>query len=105
MQYAGTANPHIAPVSRKLAPARCGWAQGWTETNSRSYWLREDQVQAYMDKWYPLIVILTYSEISICGWEEGNFGIFFKTADDLRAICSTQTKLDFLFGQFPAFKQ
>ena len=51
-------SPHIAPVSRKLALDRCEkvrpgtgreaglghWALGWTETNSRSYWLREAQV-------------------------------------------------------------
>jgi hypothetical protein len=33
-----------------MAPARYDWAQGWTETNSRSYWLKEAQVQADMDK-------------------------------------------------------
>jgi len=33
-----------------IAEDRCDWAQGWTESNSRSYWLKEAQVQLYMDK-------------------------------------------------------
>ena len=36
-----------------MAPDRYNWAQVWTEGHSRSYGLREDQVQLYMDKWYP----------------------------------------------------
>ncbi len=47
MQYI---SPHIAPVFRKMALDRCDWTPVWTETNSRSYWLREDQDQSYMDK-------------------------------------------------------
>jgi hypothetical protein len=33
-----------------IAEDRCGWTQGWTETNSRSYWSREAQVQTKLDK-------------------------------------------------------
>ncbi len=33
-----------------MAPDRFDWTPGWTETNSRSYWLREAQVQSDMDK-------------------------------------------------------
>ena len=29
---------------------RFDWAKGWTEINSRSYWLREARVQSDMDK-------------------------------------------------------
>jgi len=59
-------SPQIVPVSQLLAPDcrdaggrampgaiaedRCVWTPGWTETNSRSYWLREAQVQAYLNK-------------------------------------------------------
>ena len=43
-------NPHIAPVLRIMAPDRCDWTQNWTELNSRSYWVKEAQVQSYMDK-------------------------------------------------------
>jgi threonine dehydratase len=31
----------------------CGWAPGWTEYHSRSYGVREDQVQAYLDQPVP----------------------------------------------------
>ena len=43
-------SPHIVPVTQLLARDRCSWAQGWTEVNSHSYWLREAQVQAYLNK-------------------------------------------------------
>ena len=43
-------NPHIAQVSRMMAPDRCDWMPGWTEDHSRSYGLKEAQVQSYMDK-------------------------------------------------------
>jgi hypothetical protein len=43
-------SPHVSPVSRMVAPDRYDWTPGWTEANSHSYWLREDQVKAYMDK-------------------------------------------------------
>jgi len=33
-----------------IAEDRCDWAQGWTESNSRSYGLKEAQVQLDMDK-------------------------------------------------------
>ncbi len=33
-----------------LAQDRCVWAQGWTENRSRSYGLKEAQVQAYLNK-------------------------------------------------------
>jgi hypothetical protein len=46
-------NPHISPVSRNLAPDRCHWAPDWTEGHSRSYGLREDQAQWYMNKPEP----------------------------------------------------
>jgi len=32
---------------------RCGWTPGWTESHSRSYGLREAQVQVYLDKSAP----------------------------------------------------
>jgi hypothetical protein len=40
----------IAPISRLIALDRYGWVQGWTEANSKSYWLREAQAQAYLGK-------------------------------------------------------
>ena len=43
-------SPYIPPVSRMIAKYRCGWTLGWTETNSHSYWWKEAQVRAYMDK-------------------------------------------------------
>ena len=36
-----------------MAPDRCGWTLGWTEISNRSYWSREAQVQADMDKPVP----------------------------------------------------
>jgi len=33
-----------------IAEDRCDWTPGWTEGHSRSYGLREAQVQSYMDK-------------------------------------------------------
>lgn len=36
-----------------LAKDRCVWTPGWTETNSHSYWLKEAQVQAYLDELGP----------------------------------------------------
>jgi len=47
------ANPHISPVSWMMALDRCGWAPGWTEDHSRSYGLKEAQVQSYMEKVRP----------------------------------------------------
>ncbi len=47
------ASPHIAPVSRNMAQDKLDWTPGWTETNSRSYWLREDQVQLRLNKPEP----------------------------------------------------
>ena len=43
-------NPHISPVFRNLAPDRYHWVTVWTEGHSRSYGLREDQAQWYMNK-------------------------------------------------------
>ena len=48
-------SPHIAPVSRMLALVRCAWTPGWTEDHSRSYGPKEAQVQACLNKWYPLM--------------------------------------------------
>jgi len=33
-----------------MATDRCDWTLGWTETNSRSYWSREAQVQVHLNK-------------------------------------------------------
>ena len=33
-----------------IAEDRCDWTPGWTEDHSRSYGLREAQVESYMDK-------------------------------------------------------
>jgi hypothetical protein len=41
----------IAPVSRMMAQDSSGWTPGWTETRSRSYGLKEDQVQS--SGWTP----------------------------------------------------
>jgi hypothetical protein len=46
-------SPHISPVSRNMAPDRYHWVTGWTEDHSRSYGLREDQAQWYMNKPEP----------------------------------------------------
>ena len=43
-------NPHVSPVSQMMALTRFNWAQGWTETNSPGYWLKEAQVQVDLDK-------------------------------------------------------
>ncbi len=37
-------SPHMALLARFLAPDYGAWTQGWTETHSRSYGLRETQV-------------------------------------------------------------
>ena len=42
--------PDISPVSRNMVPDRYKWTQGWIEGHSRSYVLREDQVQLHMDQ-------------------------------------------------------
>jgi hypothetical protein len=41
---------HIAPVSRMMAQDSSGWTPGWTETRSRSYGLKEDQVQMLLNQ-------------------------------------------------------
>ena len=45
------------PVERlawaMMAPDKCGWTLGWTETNSHSYWSRKAQVQADVEKVRP----------------------------------------------------
>ena len=46
-------NLEIAPVSGMIAPARCGWTPLWSKKHSRSYGLREEQVQACQDKRGP----------------------------------------------------
>jgi len=43
-------SPHIAPVSRIMAPFSYDWTPGWTETRSRSYGLKEAQVQVKLNK-------------------------------------------------------
>jgi len=43
----------MAPISRKLAPDRWGWAPSWSEAHSLSYGLNEAQVQAQLDKSEP----------------------------------------------------
>ncbi len=36
-----------------MAKDRCDWTPGWTEDHSRSYGLREAQVQLYLEKVRP----------------------------------------------------
>ncbi len=36
-----------------MAQHRCGWAQGWSASHSRSYGLREDQADACLGKPAP----------------------------------------------------
>ena len=45
-----TVSLHFAPVSRMMAEVRCGWAPGWTEIRSRSYGLKEAQVQMQLNQ-------------------------------------------------------
>jgi hypothetical protein len=44
----------IAPVSRMMAQDSSGWTPGWTETRSRSYGLKEDQVQMLLNQPGPV---------------------------------------------------